>query len=274
VKLSLILPSLFPAAMRRAIDNLHATTRDVDYEILAVTPFEVIGANVRWIREEEPRGVVRAHALALEQMSGDVVVALADDLIASDNWAATALDNLVRRESGGRPFCLGLHQTNFVVGTVFGIYYPFFVFIRKTILEATGGHHDPGFVAHYADPDQGLRIWKAGGRCERTDLPLVARVPRPGREDVDPPAKSSAAFQRDMTTFVDRWGPVYGKGWETVSGRDFNLDIDVLFETVVGEEFSIFLNDPIFKRLHERYGRNAARMKLRGAGISPPPSGP
>jgi len=61
VKLSLILPSLFPAAMRRTIENLHATTRGVDYEILAVTPFEVVGPNVRWIHEETPKGAVHAH---------------------------------------------------------------------------------------------------------------------------------------------------------------------------------------------------------------------
>lgn len=274
MKLSLALPSLFPQSFYRTHSNILASTHGIDFEILAVTPFEAQGPNVCWIREESPKGSVQAQVLAYEHMTGDILVTLVDDIALVGDWAKTALANLERREGTGRLFCLGLHQTNFVVGTVFGIYFPFFPFVRKGVLEATGGYLDPTFGAHYADPDFALRIWSAGGRCERTDLPLIERVLRANGEEADPPAKSGTTLARDMATFLERWRPIYGEGWSTETERDFNLDVDVLFEAVVGDEFSIFLNDPVFKRLYQNYGRNAARMKLRGAGISPPPSDP
>ncbi len=272
MKLSLILPSLFPAAIQRTIDNLQATTRGVDYEILAVTPFEVGGPNVRWIREEAPKGAVRAHIAAYESMSGDILVALSDDVILADNWAAIALANLERREVAGTPFGLGLHQTNFISGTVFGIYFPFFIVVRKVVLDVVGYYTDPEYIAYLADADLGLRIWHAGGRCERTELPLISRVPRPGKEDVDPATKSSTAQVKDVRRFTERWAPIYGRGWPIADLNDFNLDIDALFEVVVGNDYSIFLNDPVFKRLYANYGRNAAHWNLSGPGVSPPKS--
>lgn len=269
MKLSIVLPSLFPQSLLRVLGNVQATTHEIDYEFLAVTPFEVSGPNVVWVREEVPRGTVAAHAAAYAAMTGDILVALSDDVTLADDWAGIALAALEEREAENRggAFCLGLHQSNFAVGTVFGIYFPFFPFVRASTLRAVGGYYDPAYVAGYADPDLGLRIWKAGGRCERTSLPLITRTVRAGQEDIDPPAKTSASELRDIRTFAERWGVHYGKGWATETKDDFNLDIDPMFELVVGEECSVFFNDPIFKVLYDRYARNCARWDVRGAGV-------
>jgi hypothetical protein len=272
MKLSLVLPSLFPNAAHRAIANLRATTRGVDYEILAVTPFEISGPNIRWIREEAPRGVIPAHAAAYAAMTGDMLVALADDVILADNWAAAALATFREREAGRSHFCLGLHQTNFVLSTVFGIYFPFFAVIRRPTLAAIGGYYDPIFVAHYADPDLALRVWKAGGRCERTPIPLISRVDREGVEAVDPPVRSSASAERAKAVFAERWASTYGRGWSMAVREDFNIDIDAVFELVVGEDLSVFLNDPIFKTLHRNYAANVARWQVKGPGVVAPQS--
>lgn len=271
MKLSLVLPSIFPNALHRAIRNLQATTHGVDYEILAVAPFEVAEeGGVRWIREEAPRGGVAAHTLAYAQMTGDILVALADDVLLADNWAALCLKRFHEREGGRDHFCLGLHQSNFVVGAVCGIYFPFFAVLRSSTLRAIGGHYDPAYIAHYADPDLALRVWKAGGRCERTDVPLISRVAREGAESMDPPAKTGRSERQDIATFAGRWGSTYGRGWAFESMDDFNLDVDAVFELVVGDGCSIFLNDPVFKHLHDNYLRNAALWKIAGPGILPP----
>ena len=271
MKLSLVLPSLFPNALHRTIRNLQATTRGVDYEILAVTPFEVAEeGRVRWIREDDPRGNIAANAAGYARASGDMVVALADDAILVDNWAEISLKRFLAREGARAHFCLGLHQMNFVLGAAFGIYFPFFPVVRSSTIRTVGGYYDLVYAARYGDPDLALRIWKAGGRCERTDVPLISRVPREGSEAVDPPAKTGHSEKQDIATFAERWGSSYGRGWTFDSQGDFNLDIDAVFELVVGDECSIFVNDPIFKRLHENYLRNAALWKISGPGILPP----
>lgn len=270
MKLSISLPSLFPQSLLRVLSNVQATTHEIDYEFLAVTPFEVSGPNIRWIREDVPRGNVAAHAAAYAAMTGDIMVALTDDVVLADDWAGVALAALEEREAAsgdGRPFCLGLHQSNFAIGTVFGIYFPFFPFVRASTLRRVGGYYDPAYIAEYGDPDLGLRVWSAGGRCERTPLPLVTRGQREGHEDVEPPAKTSASQMRDMQTFAERWRERYGKGWSTKTTDDFNLNIDPMFELVVGEDYSVFFNDPLFKILYDRYAQNCARWDVRGAGV-------
>lgn len=267
MKLSLVLPSLFPHALRRTIENLQATTRGVDYEVLVVAPFEVVGTNVVWIPEGNPRGGVAANIAAYERASGDLVVTLSDEIALADNWAEICLKMFHEREPPGRHFCLGLHLSSFVVGTVFGIYYPFYPMARMSTLRAVGGHFDPIYTAHFPDPDLALRIWQAGGRCERTEIPLVSQVPRPGSEAADPPTKTSRSAERDTATFVWRWAPIYGSGWKTGERGEYNIDIDAIFELLVGDECWVFLNDPIFKRLHRNYLRNAARWKIGGAGV-------
>lgn len=261
MKLSLVLPSIFPNAFKRTLDKIVATTRNVDYEVLAVTPFEVAGANVRWIREDTPKGVIHAHATAYEHMAGDILVALSDDALLVDAWADGALASLIEQETHSASVCLGLHQTNLIVGTVFGIYYPFYAVIRKQVLERVGGYYDPAYIAHFADPDLALRVWRGGGRCVRTEWPLIERVPRQGGESVDPPAKSGTTRQRDLATFVARWGTVYGQGWDTSAVGGFNIDVDALFELTVGRGRSIFFNDPLFARLHANYSANVALLK-------------
>lgn len=271
MKLSLVLPSLFPNAFKRTVDNIVATTRGVDYEILAVTPFEAAGANVRWIREDTPRGVIPAHAKAYEHMAGDVLVALSDDALLVDAWADGALASLVEQERHAAFVCLGLHQTNLIVGTVFGIYYPFYAVARKSVLQHVGGHFDPAYSAHLADPDLGLRIWRAGGRCARTEWPLISRVAREGSESVNPPARTGANWPRDLATFSGRWASVYGQGWDMTSLRGFNLDVDALFELTVGQGRSIYFNDPLFSRLHANYQANLALLQASRQAQAPTP---
>ena len=80
MKLSLTLPTLFPGPAARIIENVRATVRDLDYEIIVVGPFEVSGPEIRWIREEAPRGVGAAHTTACQSAIGDVVFPLVDDI--------------------------------------------------------------------------------------------------------------------------------------------------------------------------------------------------
>ena len=68
MKLSLTLPSLFPEPAMRAIENVRATVRDIDYEIVVVSPFEVSGPDIRWVKEETLlSGIVASDATLIER---------------------------------------------------------------------------------------------------------------------------------------------------------------------------------------------------------------
>ncbi len=80
MKLSLTLPTLFPEPATRIIENVRATVRDLDYEIIVVGPFDMSGPDIRSIREETPAGAAAAHMTAYEHATGDLILPQFDDL--------------------------------------------------------------------------------------------------------------------------------------------------------------------------------------------------
>lgn len=244
MKLSLTLPSLFPDALAIAVGNIEATTWDVDYEIVAVSPFEVSGPRIRWVREETPAGNCHAHRMGFEASAGDVVVALSDDVRLVDGWATTYLQNFLASEQRNPQLCLGLRAGN-VLGTVFGIYYPYFPGARRSTIEAAGGYFSDEFRARFGDPDLALRVWTMGGRCEFTTQSLIAFDDRRSPEENARTHKDSA-LDRDTATFLAKWAPVYGEGWDTSHLRGFNLDMPLAAYMVLGRDNTVHFNTPAF----------------------------
>src|SRR5579885_347968 len=106
MKLSILLPSVFPDQVAKAIDMIHATTTGVDYEIVVVSPFEVSKAKVRWVHEAEPRGNAPAQAAAYANASGEFVLGFSDDVSLLPGWAPQALDLYQRRAAANDLFLL------------------------------------------------------------------------------------------------------------------------------------------------------------------------
>lgn len=265
VKLSLTLPSLFPEPAIRVIENVRATVRDIDYEILLVSPFEVTGPNVRWVREETPKGAGVASAIAYAHSTGDIIFPLADDIELNHGWATEGLKALLRFERD-RPYALGVGQTNMIVGTVFGIYYPFFPMVRRATLEAVGGFYLSNYKHHFTDSDFALRIWSIGGACGFTERGYIVRTPREAGASAATAqqlANSRAeSIRRDMDVFTQAWAPRYGQGWRLEDLRDFNIDVDAIFRMFVADGNTIYLNDSSFADAHRRYVRNMAGFRL------------
>lgn len=254
MKFSLTLPSLFPAALPDCLRNIFAATRDVEYEILIVSPFEVSGRNIRWIREETPAGNCRAHRMAFDCAAGDVVVALSDDVRLCSGWDRVCARHLMERQRD-RPLLVGLHQTNRMVGTVFGVYYPFFPAGLRDAILSVGGYFSDDYKAHFGDPDLALRVWSAGGRCEFTTEPVIARIERDAGATPDRTHKETS-LSRDLSVFAAKWGPKFGAGWKTEALRDFNFDINPAMQLMLCRENSIYFNHPEFRTLIENYWSN------------------
>ena len=243
MKISITVPSIYPDACERALNNLRDATRG-DYEVILISPFEPPGGarkNVVWLREDPATasGCNAGHALALKYFTGDFVVPWVDDHLIADGWDTTLVryyeerENRFHKKHAGKPFSVGLrHAWPHHVGTEFGIYYPYFPFQRRSYLDAVGWF-DPAYKKGFADSDLALRIWSAGGRCEWSDKAYIVVHHDDNRKDgvvFDP---------RDMELFVERWAPVYGQGWQTGHIRDFNMD-------VVPEDFTGLVSDNTF----------------------------
>ena len=271
MKLSLTLPTLFPGPAARIIENVRATVRDIDYEIVVVSPFEVSGPDIRWIKEETPKGCGAAHAVAYENSTGDVICPLADDAEFRPGWAEDGYQSLLKFERG-RPYAIGIGQTNQMVGTVFGIYYPFFPMLRRTTMEAIGGFYLPQLRHHFTDSDFALRIWSIGGACGFTERDYIERKPRDTAGFADTAMRLDSSrnesLKRDMETFLGLWGARYGKGWNARELRSINIDVDPIFRMFVADGNTIYVNHPKFAEAHQHYvqmmgalhqGRDAAR---------------
>ena len=257
MRVSITLPSLFPEQLAKTIDLIRARTPSVDLEIVVVSPFEVKGPNIVWVREEQAQGNVPAHRAAFAHTTGDFVLALSDDTELAPGWDTIALQNFHARERGQPLFCLGLSLRTRTVGTMFGIYYPFFPFARRSCFERIGYFAGP-YKAHFADGDIGLRIWAAGGRCEFSEKPLVTLHDPPGRET----SHKGKTMDQDMAAFLALWAPKYGAGWKTNELRDFNLEIGPMEGMVFSRDHTIWFNDPKFKELFDNYLTNSRNVRV------------
>jgi hypothetical protein len=237
MKVSITLPSIFPDALDRALANIRATTRGA-YEVIVVSPFRVKAPDVVWIEETERRGCAFAHTVAAHQASGDFITATADDCAYQPGWDAAAIANYEERAPrAGKMLCLGLHYG--LLGTVFGIYYGNFPFLRRTDAMSLG-FFDGKYKKGFTDSDLGFKVWSAGGRCEHSKQKLIeitAEDKRKGAEDCP---------DDDLGYFVEKWGERYGRGFDTSYMRAINVDFDPDLHPEFVQEFSVFDNTPDF----------------------------
>lgn len=252
MKISISLPSLYPALLNGALERIYKTIGAFDVEIVVVSPFEVSGPDVKWVREDRPQGNCAAHALAYENATGDVLVTLTDDLLPQDGWLEVILARLAEGERRNPLFVTSLHYSIGALGTAFGIYYQFLPVLSRHTLRMIGGYFARDYIAHFGDVDLGLRTWQAGGRCEPCLDAVVTFLDRRG---VMPESShKSSALKHDAATFLAKWKPIYGVNWPTAHLQDYNINVLDHVAKHVLHDGTIYLNDPLFAQIiHKHY---------------------
>lgn len=244
-KISITLPSIYPEALNRTLANIRATTRN-EYEVIVVSPFRVEEQNVIWIEETERRGCNFAQDIAARYATGDFITAFADDWIYVDGWDEKILPDFLEREHQWEgKYLMGLRYDHWdLVGTVFGIYYANFPFMRRSNLDRYGWLA-PEYKLGFGDCDLSLRVWHHDGRCEFSREKVLTITEEDGLRK-----KNIALFTpEDFALFVSRWGPIYGRGLKTDELRDFNLDVVPEILDEFAAERTIYRNDPEFLRI-------------------------
>ena len=265
---SITLPSLYPAALERSLNNIEDATR-CEYQVIVVSPFQVKramrGGELVWVEETKSTGCNAAHMAALAYATGEFITGWVDDHFYSDGWDVLARRDFLEREAlfhanhPGAIFELGLrHRNPTHVGTEFGIYYPYFPFMRTSDARQIGWLTDE-YRTGFADSDLAMRVWDCGGRCEwsRDGLIIVhADDQRKNMSHADLPIDDNVdvidqAHCRpdDMALFIRRWAPKYGQGWDLSHLRGFNTDVTPeKFPQFIDETGrSIYHNKPEFK---------------------------
>jgi hypothetical protein len=250
--ISITLPSLFPNLAKRAIDNINATTQR-PHEILVVSPFEIFGPNVVWVKEPKPHGVAYAQHSAAVASKGDFIAASADDYDFVDGWDDIIIPDFERRESlyPGKFYSMGLrYAVDDLVGTVFGIYYPNFPIVRRHTFEKCGWI-SPDYKGGFGDCDFGMRIWKRGGVCEFSTETILHPLIADTGKTLDHERKTALFAPQDMVLFASRWGNRFGVGWKKSYLRGFNLDVNICKypEVLTHEGRSVYHNDPSFRAM-------------------------
>jgi hypothetical protein len=244
VKLSFVLPSLFPELVDGAIDAAHAAADGIDHEIVVVSPREIARAGVRWVPEAAPRGSIAACNLGFAAATGDVLVLIADDNRLTPGAVRLALAHLAAREAAVPSLLLGFPRQAgpmTFVGSVYGRYYPYFFLARRATLDRVGGGFDEGYRKHYADPDLGHRVWAAGGRCEVVRGAVIVDVDnRAGAGEA--PDKALGSQTADFSRFAGIWGSRH-PGWGNAESG-INLDVGVDFLPLLGAPDTVAIDDP------------------------------
>jgi hypothetical protein len=226
MKISITLPSIYPEALERSLDNIVKATKSSELEIIVVSPFEVLHRNVIWLKDKKRDGCNSAHFEASKVATGDFIAAWADDHLLIDNWDDLIIETFLQREVviNNWPFLLGQRQRVVAqhVGTVFGIYYPYFPVMRTEDIKHIGGWLSPDYKHGFGDPDLALRVWQAGGRAEWMEIPTVDVITE---EDNARHRERGQVLDSDMKIFLERWAPHYGAEYDITQLRGFNRDL-------------------------------------------------
>lgn len=219
-EVSILLPSLREKLVNQRIGEWANTNEyNVDYEIILVSPFQVLGSKITWIKDNPPfRGSVHATNLACGIAQGEYVIYMSDDVKPTKGCLRNLLDFM--KEERNHPF-LGafkmLNSNNKEIGP-FGVYnrlYSCYGCISKEdLMNLNGILFKPQFKYSWVDCDLSLRVWEKQGEVKICDNAIL--FPEQVNDEVYNSHRNT--FQDDFNTFVSIWHNKLGEGMERKDG--------------------------------------------------------
>jgi hypothetical protein len=255
MKLSITLPSLYEGSLVRTLQSIKesAGLPPEQYEVIVSAPEDILplkampdGIQIKYVPEAEPKGPNWAHHLCAKAAEGEFIFAMVDDHLLSPNWDLIAINRYQTREQRhpNTPLNMGLrvHRTTWI-GVNFGLYYPYFPFMRRDYVKSIGwlGY---SYRVGFGDSDLALRVWTLGGHCEFLPHPLLWAT------EEDSQRKKASHTKEDFDTFLERWMIDYGANYDC---RQINGFIEALsIGSVQVRNFTVELNEQHRQRQKER----------------------
>ena len=197
--ISILLPSVRPALLRRAYDSIAAAAGPVRYEVIVVADFgPEYWPHTLWIVNER-QGPIAAVEAARRVARGDYLFVMNDEATL-DPDALALLYNYAEANPGR---LLTPHIQPPFPFRYYGIPFAPFPFVHVDLVKQLGGLLDPAYKGFYADPDLGMRAHAAGVSLETVDGATIRF-----RNTANDEAKTSnwdKYFANDQATFRTRW---------------------------------------------------------------------
>lgn len=214
--LSIILPSLRPSQLAQCLASIERYTRDTDYEVVVVSPFDIDPhPNVVHVKEARREGVCQATTNGYERAKGEYIILIPDYSRVTPLWAANMIAFM--RPHDNEIFQGGFQRFD-ATGelpelTIYGKLYAPFSCIRKDKVPCVGDLFDCYYKSFYADPDLSLRVWHNGGRVETCPNSWVYYTTH--CEDDVHQSSYNSYFLRDQEAFFQRWYHIYTQPGES-----------------------------------------------------------
>lgn len=236
---NILLPTLFPALARRALNSLMAEPGNPGIELKPVIvghgqwddpAFAGIDA---WspvlVDETHPQGVNAALRLGIAHCSGDFVLVACDDVVFEVGWLEVLLEqhHRLKQIMGERPFAIGLRYGPVEqIGTCYGRMYPTFPFFERRVLEDDDvrSHFMPNYLQRsWGDVAFGMALWKVGGAVFDSHSSALVKW-HPDRLGCGAAPKAET-FYDDTRAFRRVWEPAYGTAWHQHGDlNEFNVN--------------------------------------------------
>lgn len=205
--------------VENTLKRIYALT-PFDFEVIIVSPHHFSGPKIVHVPEDNPQGCNAAFDMAWKASRGEFVLSMTDDTLVQPGWLDGVAETLREKERHHFPFLAGITHAP-LFGTCYGLYYPNFPVGSRRSVEAIGGWYSTDYIHQWADPDIGMRTWFHGGRCEILLNNHIMHDPHEDESTAAPHHHNT--FERDMTTFRNKWHPHFGAGF-THEFRNFNMN--------------------------------------------------
>lgn len=161
MKLSLLIPSLYPKLMQRMLASIRQNTlpEGWDLEIVINSPYIIAAPDIVHVPEKEPKGTNPAMRTCFKASHGDVIACLPDDMIIAPHCLEIGLaalnqqpDTIVALD-GGAFKCF---DRRYAICPMT---------LRRTV-EKYWEYFFP-YKSHWGDPAFSLHLWRKGGQVLR-----------------------------------------------------------------------------------------------------------
>jgi len=214
--ISILLPSLREELLNKRVVEFALTNPTTQYQLVVVSPFEVKGPNVKWLKDVPPfKGSVRATNFALGSAIGEYIMYFSDDVSPTKDCLKNMIEFVKANEMGNiNPF-VGAFRMNRDNGAeigpwgVFGYPYACYgVVSRASLLKLGNVLFNHNYLYSWVDCDLSMRVWDLGGKVEICENAIVI----PKQVDDEVYRSHRTTFNQDFNTFANKWHPKYGEG--------------------------------------------------------------